>query len=181
MNQVIISDTSPLIVLLHADCLKYLKDIYKNKEIFITQVVFDEIAKVPSEVEELKKYDFIKTEKLKENDEKEIDKINKDTKNKLDAGEVTSIAICKRFDNPLLIIDDFDAVKYATKQNIETESVYKILEKIIKYTSPEEYLKKISKIRYIHINEMQYKSYCKIAQKKELNLKKIDKNKEITL
>jgi len=106
----IVSDASPLIVLLKTNNITILKDLFQ--QITIPQAVYKEISAKEQEKSLFDKIDWIKIRKIKNTDMTSfIEKL-------LDKGETEAIIIAKELQTKLLI-DDAKARKYAKMLDIE--------------------------------------------------------------
>ncbi len=102
MPDIVISDTSCLILLDKIKELDLLKKVYKN--IVTTPEVAREF------VEELP--EWIKLESVKDRKYQEF------IQTQVDLGEASAMALAKEKDNPLLLLDDLKARKLASKLNL---------------------------------------------------------------
>lgn len=106
----IVSDASPLIVLLKTNNIIILKDLFQ--QITIPQAVYKEITAKKQEKSLFDKIDWIKIRKIKNADMASfIEKL-------LDKGETEAIILAKELQTKLLI-DDAKARKYAKMLDIE--------------------------------------------------------------
>lgn len=106
----IVSDASPLIVLLKTNNITILKDLFQ--QITIPQAVYKEITAKKQEKSLFDKIDWIKIRKIKNADMASfIEKL-------LDKGETEAIILAKELQTKLLI-DDAKARKYAKMLDIE--------------------------------------------------------------
>lgn len=106
----IVSDASPLIVLLKTNNITILKDLFQ--QITIPQAVYKEITAKEQEKSLFDKIDWIKIRKIKNADMASfIEKL-------LDKGETEAIILAKELQTKLLI-DDAKARKYAKMLDIE--------------------------------------------------------------
>lgn len=125
MPDVVISDTSSLILFQNIGEIEILRNVYQN--IFTTPEIAEEFSeKLPDwilikKVNDTKYQEFIETQ--------------------IDKGEASAIALAKEMDNPLLILDDLKARKLAKKLNLKITGTLGIIHKAkeigaIKYIKP---------------------------------------------
>lgn len=125
MPDVVISDTSSLILFQNIGELEILKKIYGN--IYTTPEIAKEFTeKLPDwilikKVEDIKYQEFLETQ--------------------LDKGEASAIALAKEMENPLLILDDLKARKLAKKLKLKITGALGVIHKakeigIIKFIKP---------------------------------------------
>lgn len=132
MPDAVISDASCIIILDKIDELSILKSLYSN--FFITIDIANECQiKLPNWIT-VRAY----------SDDKYFDFLN----TFLDAGESSAIALYMEMNNPLLIIDDLKARKYANRMNLNITGTLGIINKakregVIKEIQP--ILEKISR------------------------------------
>jgi predicted nucleic acid-binding protein len=103
MHNIVISDTSCLIIFNKIGQLELLKKVYDN--IVTTPEVAKEFSEnlpdwiIIKEVQDKKYQEFLETQ--------------------VDCGEASAIALAKEIDNPLLLLDDLKARKLAGKLNLQ--------------------------------------------------------------
>lgn len=126
MPDVVISDTSSLILFQNIGEIEILRNVYQN--IFTTPEIAEEFSeKLPDwilvkKVNDTKYQEFIETQ--------------------IDKGEASAIALAKEMDNPLLILDDLKARKLAKKLNFKITGVLGVIHKA-KEIGAIEYIKPI--------------------------------------
>ena len=106
----IVSDASPLIVLLKTNNLSILKDLFET--IIVPTAVYKEITAKEQEKAIFDKMEWIKTRKIKNTD------MNNLLEKLIDKGEAEAIVLAKELKTTLLV-DDAKARKYAKLLNVE--------------------------------------------------------------
>lgn len=145
MPDAVISDASCIIILDKIDEISILRDLYSN--IFITKEIANECQiKLPNWI-------TVRTY----SDDKYFNFLN----TFLDAGESSAIALYMEMENPLLILDDLKARKYAKKMNLNITGTLGIINKakkegVIKEIQP--ILEKISKTNFRISEKVIYES-----------------------
>jgi predicted nucleic acid-binding protein len=112
-NRALIVDADLLSSFLKIGRLALIRDFFKVEKLYIPIAVFGEIAKTKL-VKSLLDEKYVQIEKV---DEKGFEGFDKDLDN-LGTGEKECIALCKQFQNPLLLISDKKALRVAKSQNI---------------------------------------------------------------
>lgn len=113
MPDIVISDTSVLILLQKIEALDLLKSLYGS--VMITPEVSDEFSKKPPE--------WLLIRKVKDKKYQEV------LETQIDPGEASVIALAREFENPLLLLDDLKARKLAKKLNLKFTGTLGILYK----------------------------------------------------
>ena len=111
MPDIVISDTSCLILLSKIEMISLVRELYGK--ILVTDIVASEYGEPLPE--------FIEIRKLKDNVHFKI------LEQAIDAGEASSIALCLEIPNSLIILDDKKARKVASQLNIPHTGVIGIL------------------------------------------------------
>jgi predicted nucleic acid-binding protein len=111
MPDIVISDTSCLILLSKIEMISLVRELYGK--IIVTDIVASEYGEPLPE--------FIEIRKLKDNVHFKI------LEQAIDAGEASSIALCLEIPNSLIILDDKKARKVASQLNIPHTGVIGVL------------------------------------------------------
>jgi predicted nucleic acid-binding protein len=131
MPDIIISDTSCLIIFNKIGELELLKKVYQS--IIITPEVAEEFnEKLPS---------FIKIQSVKDKKYQEF------LETQIDFGEASAIALAKEFDSPLLLLDDLKARKIATKLKLKYTGTLGVINRAKQFGIIEEILPIIIKLK----------------------------------
>ena len=112
---IIICDTDFLSSLLKIKRLELVKDLFKEKNLYIPVAVLSEIAEIALIADLLNK-DWIKVKKVSEEDLKRME-TDKEFAN-LGSGEKECLVLCKQFRDSILLISDNKAREIANKNNI---------------------------------------------------------------
>lgn len=112
-NRVVIIDADFRSSFLKIDKLALIRDFFRVEALYIPVAVFSEIAKTKL-VEDLLNEKYVQIEKV---DSKSFRNFSKDFEN-LGTGEKECIALCKQFENSLLLISDKKASGLAKKHGI---------------------------------------------------------------
>lgn len=117
---IIISDTSPLVCLLHLNKINLLKDLFDN--VIIPTAVFNELISAKTIDETFLHYNpFIQVKTpLNKIEVKELRKI-------LDAGESEAIVLSKELNADLLLIDEDRGRKFAVKYGLTIKGILGVL------------------------------------------------------
>lgn len=111
----IICDTDFLSSLLKIKRLELVKDLFKQKNLYIPVAVLSEIAEIYLIADLLNK-DWIKVKKVSEVDLKRMETDNEFAN--LGSGEKECLVLCKQFPDSILLMSDNKARKIANKNNI---------------------------------------------------------------
>ena len=117
---IIISDTSPLVCLLHLDKINLLKDLFVN--VIIPTAVFDELINAKIIDESFLQFNPFIQIKSPVN-KKEVEEL----RYVLDAGESEAIILSKELNADLLLIDEDRGRKFAIKYGIAIKGVLGVL------------------------------------------------------
>ena len=120
MTLIIICDTDFLSSFLKIERLELVRDLFKAKNIYIPVAVLSEVAKT-SLITALLDKEWVKVKNVSDVDFKKM-KRNKEFTN-LGSGEKECFALCKRFENSVLLISDNKARKVANKNGIVTLNI----------------------------------------------------------
>lgn len=112
-NRGVVKDADFLSSFLKIGKLTLIRDFFRVEVLYIPVAVFSEIAKT-NLVEDLLDEEFVQIGKV---DEKSFVNFGKDFEN-LGSGEKECIALCKQFQNSLLLISDKKALGIAKKHEI---------------------------------------------------------------
>ena len=113
MPDIVISDTSCLIV------------FHKIGELDLLEKVYNNIITTPEVAEEFSEQlpDWVKIERVSDK------KYQKFLETQVDVGEASAIALAKEMDNPLLLLDDLKARKMASQLNLKFTGTLGVIHK----------------------------------------------------
>jgi predicted nucleic acid-binding protein len=120
MTLTIICDTDFLSSFLKIERLELVKDLFKEENLYIPVAVLTEIAKT-NLITDLLDKEWIKVKKVSDAELKEMEK-DKEFAN-LGSGEKECLALCKRFENSVLLISDTKARRIANENEIVTLNI----------------------------------------------------------
>ncbi|MBL7792671.1 MAG: DUF3368 domain-containing protein [Saprospiraceae bacterium] len=107
---IVVSDTSVITNLVQIDQLTLLKDLFGN--IVIPQKVYDELTKVPKQIELIERLNWIEVKQI--SDSSHFDNLLKT----LDAGEAEAIVLAIELEADALLIDEKKGRKIAQEHGI---------------------------------------------------------------
>lgn len=121
---IVVSDTTPIISLVKAECLDILKTLFGS--VCIPSAVFDELIaneKYSYEADQIRKSDFIFTKELK--DKKSVRYLQ--IAAKLDLGESEAITLAEEMNADLLLVDELRGRRIAEELGIRITGTIGVL------------------------------------------------------
>jgi predicted nucleic acid-binding protein len=116
---VVISDTSVITNLIQLDHLRLLKELFGN--IIVPQKVFEELARLPEQIEIIERYDWIEIKQI--SDREHFSKLQKT----LDPGEAEAIVLALELRADALLIDEKKGRKIAQEYGITITGLLGVL------------------------------------------------------